>query len=214
MTKTRRLLEALSISLRYRSATACRRTCKEAFHLFWDDIHASCRWYDLATIAPITDEHIQKLIAEPHADFHVMDLSNKLKRLKKLFGIEFPEDALERTRSLNRVRNCYAHRRGVVRAEEVNAAPDGLLVKWLGLRREIAGKKYPITGEVTLEANETMNIVICPVDRRFKVGDSLSFSSSEFAEFGVTYLFLAQSVVPKLRSFAQQCFDKKVAIGK
>lgn len=184
------------------------RDFAEAFHLFLDDVHTACRWYDLATISPISDEHIQKLIAGPHADFHSLSFPDKVRRLRKLFGIKIAVSALERIRSLNRVRNCYAHRQGVVRVDDTNAGADTLLVKWLGLRYEIAGKRYTLAEkeQKKFPPGATMDILLCPVEKRFSLGDRLSFSTDEFAEFGVTYMMLAKSLVPQLQALAERCF--------
>lgn len=186
------------------------REFSEAFHLFLDDIHITCRWYDLATVSPVTDEHIQKLVAQPHAEFHSLDFPKKLKTLRRMFGIQFSEIELERVRTLNKVRNCYAHRRGIVRAEDTNGNGT-LLVKWLGLRYEIDGNHYTIAEideqqSLKFKPGKTKNVILCTVERRFKTGDQLTFSTQEFAEFGITYMLLADRIIPQLELLAKKCF--------
>lgn len=186
------------------------REIAEAFHLFLDDIHSTCRWYELASICPISDEEINELVTNPCQEFHGKNFPTKLKTLRKTFGFEFDDNALERTRSLNRVRNCYAHRRGIVREDDTHDN-DALVVKWLGLRCEIGGKQYTLEQkqQLTFSPQDKMDVIFCPVERRFGVGDTLSFSAHEFLEFGVTYLFLAQSVIPRLDTLAKKFFKDK-----
>ena len=97
----------------------------ESFSVFLDSIHHAC-----LIMATNKGKYSESKALEYKSAFEFKGLEKKLKKLKNRFDIfTSREDYLI---SINKVRNCLSHRRGVVGTIDVNKK-QSLVLKWWGL---------------------------------------------------------------------------------
>lgn len=102
--------------------------------------------------------------------------------------------------SLNKARACLVHRKGVVSTEDTNSLDDTLTVKWI---------KYSVfydsqNGRVELEKNQrtienvAIKITTMEIEKKFKQGEKVSFTYTEFNQLLTTFHHFAMDLASKL----------------
>ncbi len=115
------------------------------------------------------------------------------------FGISFEDDTIRCFRSLNRVRNCLAHRGGFVQKIDCNDG-DCLKVEWATL---VPIKPDGTEVEFGSPLGATELLVRKQIrSRTFAQQTYIDFTSRDFAEFLMNYFFLAQENTKKIVEYA------------
>lgn len=154
----------------------------ETFGVFLDGVHRSCL---------VMATHKQRIAAEEASKFgpafERKGIEDKLARLKARFGIE--TDKAKYLVSINRVRNCLTHRRGIVGESDVGKE-DSLKLQWWGVELFVqtpSGEVIPIEVPFPKEGIYLKNGgIVCMkfTDRvrEYKCGQVVSISPNDLAE--------------------------------
>ena len=179
------------------------RDAIEAVHLFLDRVRQAAAMIALGTRDVVQGDEVEKLLNRDQRKFHKEGLPKKVRLLAEKWGIEIPEKFIANARTHNDARNCLVHRAGRVEPEDFNEG-DALVVRW----RRIALMATGTEGERELQCpdyvgNEQVGVRLKAVERRFHLGDRVSFSATEFSEIALTLTFISDAVVRHLEDHAR-----------
>lgn len=163
------------------------REMVESFTIFLDELFKIC---DLVHVfksgKPIPDRTQQYL------RFTKQGLPNKLNILRQRFGVTF--EYFEFVCSINDVRNCITHRRGVVQSEDLKGN-EALQVKWRGIDIWIQtgeGQKIAMNSPLGQphDIGEGDQLVVEQVNRKkdFSEGQQIQFETRELSEVVWTFI--------------------------
>lgn len=179
------------------------RELVEAFAVYLDALHWSCL---LAQSAQRTDGH--KDIKQKQAAFAKQGLPNKMNNLAQNFGVG-PEHT-EYLNSIGRARNCLAHRRGVVGAEDVREDKE-MQVQWIGTDLFIEtpeGERHYINEmpETGVYLRDGGNVMMQFIERTrvFSLGTVVNFSTRDLAEICFFYQREAKAVLASAVEYAER----------
>lgn len=184
------------------------RDCAESFHTYLDDVFKACNAVDSLRF-DLSDAHVrEQRLTVPEAQFHRENFPNKLRILESRFGVSFRADLLTYVGSLNRARNCLAHRRGRIGAANLDRNGEFVLEwgRWAfvgmkpGLNRIIDAN---ITMPFALQENEGLGIQFVVERRVYKLDEMIEVSTSDFAGFIATYLTLVTAGAAQIKAFYQ-----------
>jgi len=162
------------------------RELTETFGVFLDEVHRACSLaLGFAQNQALTAEQVN-VADERHTSFVGEGIPNKLNILQQRFG--FSAQHVSELKSLNKARNCFAHRRGIVAAQDYNCE-DALAVSWLGMDIVVVenetGNEHIIqvdSGDVLLEHGGRVEARFLLRVRRFTQGEAIKFSTRDLAE--------------------------------
>jgi|LGOV01.1.fsa_nt_gb hypothetical protein len=167
----------------------------ETFAVYLDGIH----WMGL-TIAVNKGDMSSEQAGDFGRTFERKGIEYKLKKLKNRFQIE--SDKGKYLISINKARNCLAHRRGVVAPLDTN--PDGILkVMWWAADIFAAtpeGKEIslmpPLTdGGLLLEQGGDIKLRFVDRDREFHLGQALELTPRDLSEICFLVNFAAREIM-------------------
>ena len=176
------------------------RDCAEALHALLEITYSQCLLLKYAEkTGKISSEIYEGEYVTRRKAFHKLDIKNRLELLSKEFGIAFEDNTLRCFRSLNKVRNCLAHRGGFVQKIDCN---DGncLKVEWATLvpikpdGTEIEFGK-PLCATEVWARKEIRS-------RTFEQQTYINFTSRDFSEFLMNYFFLAKENTKNVVAYA------------
>jgi hypothetical protein len=177
------------------------RDCAEAFHAHLEIVFGRCLLIKLgASTGSVPSEILEDSYDRARKQFHDANIDKKLAILENDFEISFGEVTLRCFRSLNKVRNCLSHRDGIVRENDCNFGTQ-LKVEWRVL--------LPIRSDGTeVEFGKPLNSTELYLRndvrvRIFQLGDSIEFSSRDFAEFLNNYTLVCMETVDKVAMYAK-----------
>ncbi len=140
--------------------------------------------------------------------FERKGIEDKLKTLKNRFGIETPKGKY--LVSINKARNCLAHRRGIV--APLDTDPSGVLrVIWwaIDLFAETAeGQEISLMpplprGGVRLDEGGQVKMRFVDREREFHLGEVLELTTRDLAEICFLVTLAAREVISAVVSFAK-----------
>ena len=127
--------------------------------------------------------------------FEFLGIGVQIERMAEIIKVE--DRFLKIVRSLNRVRNCYAHRRGLVSAADFNEGENKLTVTWnafeiqvrendgnVVLGKDIFGRTFEKGGEIGLKVVER--------SKDFPAGTELILEQGELKEICLCLLSIGQ----------------------
>lgn len=177
------------------------RDCAEAFHALLEITYGQCLLLKCAAeTGKISSEIYEGEYASKRKAFHKFDIRKRLQTLLNEFNISFRDDTMRCFRSLNRVRNCLAHRGGFVQRVDCNNG-DYLKVEWLTL--------VPIKPDGTeIEFGKPLGATEILAQKRvrsrvFQQQTYIDFSGRDFAEFLMSYTFLAYENTENVLAYAK-----------
>jgi hypothetical protein len=160
----------------------------ETYNLFLDNLYHVCLILE-TNFQHLTQEDILKRTKE----FNNNGLSKKIQKIEGLCKLEFPSKNC--LLSLQKARNCLAHRRGVVSSEDFTDNDQCLIIQWRGLRvwaEEPDGTQHelgPILKEpVCFRNGAIVNAQQIIRSKSFINGDIILFQPHELAE--ICWFFL------------------------
>jgi hypothetical protein len=129
--------------------------------------------------------------------FERMGIGDQVERIAEVVTVM--ESSVKIVRSLNKVRNCYAHRRGVVGSPDLDPGTDNLHVYWTALQIQVrepngnvvsegdkVGKRFENGGAVQLATTQRSKV--------FAAGSELMLEKHELKEICLCVLSIGQSL--------------------
>jgi hypothetical protein len=173
----------------------------ETFCVFLDEINLACLWIDVISKQTSSDN-----INKTNSNFRRLGLEKKFSSLLHAFGIKI--DQAEYLISINQVRNCLTHRRGIVGIEDcINT--EELIVKWKGIDIYIqnpSSEKIPLfplrEGGVLLEKDGKINMEIKERTKTVPLKSIITFTPKELAEICHYVLLVTDEVVKATEDYA------------
>ena len=124
--------------------------------------------------------------------FHREGLPKKIRILRQKYSVSSPLE--EHVISLNTVRNCLAHRGGMVRADDLNTEKQ-LVAKFRELQFIVMSpdktETVPINGPVVVEGGHSVGIRTNEFEKHFELGEKIDFSPKEHLRTVFTFYVLA-----------------------
>ncbi|OGA31306.1 MAG: hypothetical protein A3G80_11535 [Betaproteobacteria bacterium RIFCSPLOWO2_12_FULL_62_13b] len=175
----------------------------ETFSSFLDSLHHAC-----LVIKKSKENLSPEQLQEQDKNFEQQGFPNKLNILASSFS-SGPKH-IEYLKSLNKARNCFTHRRGIVGPEDV-AAGKSLSAVWLGMdlfAETPTGEKHMLNeireGGLHLPEGGTVKVHMVERERVFSVGTPLKFSTRDLAEICWFFDQEARSAVASAVEFAKK----------
>jgi hypothetical protein len=151
--------------------------------------------------ARIPSEEWNTRVAREAARLHRLGLPDKLERLLRYSPTLAPSLTNE-VLTVNQARNCLVHRGGVVTDRDANG-PDGLVVRWEKVSLELdapSGRKpLQLPQYVAEGGNLVMNFE--RTSKLFRFGETVSFTSQEFAEMCMTFVRFGTNLCHQLSDY-------------
>lgn len=176
------------------------RDCAEALHALLEITFGHCLLIKYAAESgEISSDIYEGEYFAKRKAFHRLDINKQLESLFREFGLAFKDETIRCFRSLNRVRNCLAHRGGFVQKIDCNDG-DQLKVEWTTLvpikpdGTEIEFGK-PL-GATEIWARKEIR------SRIFQQQSYIDFTSRDFAEFLMSYTYLASENTENVMAYA------------
>jgi hypothetical protein len=152
--------------------------------------------------ARVVKEHA--LPTGPEAvSFNKLPLPGKLEHLKDAYGLE--SSFTDMILSINRTRNCFVHRAGIV--GEKDCKNGQMVLNMLGswaVVRDPAGAESEVALPYLKRKDHEVSLNIGPRDRVFKLGERVMLSVNDVAFVHVTIDRFALSVNEGVRAFANR----------
>jgi len=156
--------------------------------------------------AEIPTEDWNSEIVDGAKAFEWMGLPNKLDHLNQRYGFPIPELA-QHILSLNKARNCFSHRRGIVSQVDVNdPSSNSLEIMWRRLQFSLKNDEGERLLELpaTVEGGSLLGMEFVDHKKTFVVGSSIDITPNEFVEIGMTFLFLALQIEQSCKSMEER----------
>jgi hypothetical protein len=149
--------------------------------------------------SPCSRVDFEKAWHHDRRKFHRLGLPEKIKHLRKQFGVQskFEPNVL----SLNRARNCLVQRLGRVSPEDGD--PNGnLTLTWHALDLILIDKasrhETPLTEPLTVKSESDLVARIGPRERQLKVGDRILFDQIEHKNTMLTFYVFALEIAQSI----------------
>jgi hypothetical protein len=164
------------------------RELAEGFLIFLDRVHEAA-----LLMQEVSRTRTLAGLVERQAAFHRLAMPAKLERLASEFGIASASAA--RLQSINKARNCLAHRSGTVEDQDRNDG-DQLTVRWLAfdtVLREPSGTTHRLrSGKLDEPLGPLVEGALVEVhaverSRSFRVGERLALTTQDLAEICLFY---------------------------
>ncbi|MCD2185233.1 hypothetical protein [Rhizobium sp. GN54] len=150
----------------------------------------------------------------PVARFERLGIADQIDQLQKFIPI--PGERIEILKSLNQARNCYAHRRGVVGANDIEEASGSFDLKWLRLTYELEEPDGTVLPEAEmfgrlLPKGGTVRMRI-EIDRQiFSAGEELVVGKDELKHICLCVHIIGQGIAAETTKFALALGAKAIA---
>jgi hypothetical protein len=173
------------------------RELVESFAIFLDHAYFAC-----LSIGRKQGDQSSRLRRYEHKG-----ITGKLEILSLEFGVAVSHPTL--CPSLNKARNCLAHRRGIVQPDDCNE-PEGLVLSWRGL--EVSGrfadgreKLIPFDARDPIKFQEEATITVRTVERRraFRVGEVIAIPPHELPEICWNVLAATDEIIGAVADLAR-----------
>lgn len=105
-----------------------------------------------------------------------------------------------------RVRNCLAHREGIVQMEDTEEA-DTLRVKWLGMKAKIDGKELT-TVPFRVQRAADLEMRIEESERTWKIGESIHLTAADSQDIAVNLALLESRILAEFEAEMSELLKK------
>ena len=133
--------------------------------------------------ATITGDEWNQIFQDVGNKFHRLGLPDKLEHISEAHDIEIKESFKAQILSINKARNCFVHRNGIVSDRDLNI-DKALKVKWSRLHTFIQnedGEQDLIPG-MLVEKESTVCVRFDENEKDFSLNDQLSLTVEEMSE--------------------------------
>ena len=146
--------------------------------------------------ASLSGEEWNTHIVQGAKKFDRLPLPDKLSHLESTYSWTRPKFS-DHVLSLNAARNCLAHRDGVVGLADLKDPGDKeLTVRWCTLQFSVSdgsGERIAKVGD-RVNAGETITPIIADTQKKFALGEHITFGVNEYVEFTLTFMLFAQQL--------------------
>ena len=122
--------------------------------------------------------------------FNNMGLPDKLDRIGQALDVAVNSELRLQVESINRARNCFEHRRGIVQARDLHGM-NSLVVSWSGtdaVRISVSGTETPVLElPAVIGPGERFEVRWKERAKSFHLGEQLRFSAGDVSEMGLTF---------------------------
>jgi hypothetical protein len=128
-----------------------------------------------------------------------LNFPDLLARVKASLGtpLLFDEELL----SVQAVRNCLEHRSGIVGVEDLRGKPEfRLLLPQLRMVVRADGKERDLVVGMIVEEGAEIVAIRSAVERTYKLGETITFSATEFSDIALACCYFANDLCTKLPS--------------
>jgi hypothetical protein len=141
------------------------------------------------------------------ARFERMGIGDQIKTLSQAIAVS--GDDIDIVMSLNRCRNCYAHRRGVVGENDIDASTGVFILCWVAFQIEIAEPNGNIIPEVeiygrVLESGGTLQMRLVKRTRQYARGAELVMNKRELKEICLCIFLIGQHLLRATVALAKE----------
>jgi hypothetical protein len=145
--------------------------------------------------------------------FERLGIFDQLKELNKYMPML--NDDLTIVESLNKVRNCFAHRLGVVAAKDVNTQTNSLLISWTSPVVELRysdGRVVAVESVIGTTLLEEAQVIhrIDLKQKAFQVDSEIALGSDELEEICLCMLSIGSRLLDNVKHLAEQAGILKV----
>jgi hypothetical protein len=139
--------------------------------------------------------------------FERMGIGEQIEHLSS--GISVQESDVRIVRSLNKARNCYAHRQGLVGQADVNNEAGTLALIWNAFNLEIVEPNGNVVSEIdifdrTFRHGGTVQLRVIETKKDFQVGAELVLEKRELKEICLCLLSLGQRLFNEVVELARK----------
>ncbi|HWP37465.1 MAG TPA: hypothetical protein VNL18_07935 [Gemmatimonadales bacterium] len=179
------------------------RDVSEAIHTTLEEVQTVLAHWELASIQTagkqVKVSDWNDIVVARGRRFHKLGLPDKLEFLATKYGFAIDADLARRALSINAVRNCYVHRKGVVHPQDVTAN-DNLTLEWRALTiigTSPKGEQELVPGTI-VEAGTEVGVSNRARSKDFPLGAEIMLTADEFAQVCWTIMVLAETVTQQL----------------
>jgi hypothetical protein len=178
----------------------------EAFHLFLDDVYEAC--YAMNSTKGFSGdlEAWKASVSEAKSAFNHRKFPQKISELKGGFGLSVDAFHEESMLSINKTRNCYVHRGGIVGDDDINKT-NGLRVSWSKIETIVMKEGTfirVITGPSVVQGGESIGVRTRPETKTFSKGVRVVFTAQEFSEILWFLTTIGTSIRGEVVKYAQK----------
>lgn len=145
------------------------------------------------------------------AKFDRLPLPNKMEHLEQKYGLQAPE-LWRSILSVNAVRNCLAHRQGVVGAADLKAPDeDGLTATWRRMHFSVEGSQgqRPLEIPSQLDPGDLVTMETVEVRRTYNRGERISLTPADFVDLAWTFVIFGQQLEGSVRALQERRFAQQ-----
>ena len=172
---------------------------------FVQDCWIACSIMSLS-VKKARGQDLNELFGQQTKKFHSLGLPNKIKKLRKDFGVfsELESHVL----GINTARACLVHRSGFV--STLDADTNGqLIIRWRTIR--LSARSPDEKSEVLLDHKDILvkagwkvSGITVDEEKAFKLGDRIELSYKEMSNILFTLMIFASTLVDSVRSYAKR----------
>jgi hypothetical protein len=174
------------------------RELNESFSLFLDEVFHTC-----AIVSNSNSKQVNRKIIN---NFSRLSLREKVIKLEELFFVKVKHSKY--IYSINKARNCYTHRKGIVSIEDCKNCV--LEIKWISLDlsilledNEIINPELPLKDPIKLKTAGKVQYKYVDRKIQFHVGEVIRLTPKQLSEICYFFKIVVDEVMIELYQFLQ-----------
>lgn len=185
---------------------AAIRDCIEEVALFLEKTRELCAAVSLFEGRDIPAEQWNETVVKGARVFDRKDFPEKINFLLSEYGADLLPPSRDFILTLNAARNCLVHRQGVVGQRDCRGS-DCLTVRWMSAEihgRDPEGNEFPVVPPQHLVAETQLFLRHAPVERRFFLGERITFSTADLSGIWLTLHFFGAATAANVVKLAKE----------
>ncbi len=182
------------------------RDAIESLNSFLESTHRVLSFWELAGIqrdgVEITGALWNDIVIGSTQKFHNLGFPNKLEHIKNNHSIPYNEILSSHALSINKARNCFVHRSGIVSGKDLNDG-NSLQIKYrrmVLLVRNVDGEKELVIGEV-VEKESVIAVHNQDETKSFALGSKIELTAKEFTDITWCLFLFGDDLVQKVSTY-------------
>lgn len=185
--------------------TNALRDCIEEVSLFLEKTRELCAAVSVFEHGDIPLDRWHEVVASPANSFDRLTFPDKVAFLRQEYGDALLPGTVEHLITLNAARNCLVHRQGVVGERDCKGS-GCLTVRWMSAEihgRDPEGNEFPVVPPQHLVAETQLFLRHGPVERRFLLGERITFSTADLSGIWLTLHFFGAATAENVVKLAK-----------
>jgi len=185
------------------------RDAIESLNSFLESTHRVLSFWKLAGIqkdgAEITGAHWNDIVVGGAQKFHSLGFPDKLEHIRNKHSIPYDESLSSHVLSINKARNCFVHRCGIVSGKDLNNG-NSLQIKYrrmVFLVRNVDGEKELVIGEV-VQKDSVIAVRNQDETKSFALGSKIELTVKEFTDITWCLFLFGDNLVQKVSAYGLQ----------